>query len=244
MKNSIMNYLRARRWGLTSKPLKEGVFTVEIDGKPVNLAHSTFNTDWMAQLSIETKTILELGSFDGGDGLRFTKAFPKARIISVEADPDRFKIVKKTLENSHAEVVQSAICAENGPIDWFTGSIDGASHAQGSVFKQSDKYKKKFPFVKQAEKPRQIDGIRLDSLCKKMGVSEIDLLHMDIEGAENLALQGLGVMRPKAVFLEMRDKLFVNSPSSNVTDKLLRDMGYDLVMHLGIDRFYVFGKTP
>lgn len=237
-----MNFLRARRWGLKSKPLKEGAFTVDIDGKPFDLAHSTFNTDWMAQLNIDTQTILELGSFDGGDGLRFANAFPKARIISVEADPDRFKIVQKTLEKSHAETIQSAICAVDGPIDWFTGSIDGASHAQGSVFKQSEKYKKKFPFVKQAEKPRQVDGIRLDSLCKKMGIAEIDFLHMDIEGAENLALQGLGDMRPKAVFLEMRDKLFVNAPSSDATDKLLRDMGYELVMHLGIDRFYVYGK--
>jgi len=99
MRNSIMNYLRARRWGLTSKPLKEGAFTVDIDGKPFDLAHSTFNTDWMAQLNIDTQTILELGSFDGGDGLRFANAFPKARIISVEADPDRFLIVQKTLEN-------------------------------------------------------------------------------------------------------------------------------------------------
>jgi 2-O-methyltransferase len=239
MLNGILNYFRAKKWGIQSKPLKEGVYSTEIDGETFNLAHSTFNTDWLPQLGIVPTTILELGSFDGGDGLRFTKDYNNCRVISVEADPERFKIVSRTLKESGAELIQTAVCAEDGPIDWFTATIDGKSQAQGSLFRQSSRYKKKFPFVKQVDSPASIEGTRIDSLCNRLDISDVDLLHMDIEGAEYEAIKGLGNVRPKAIFLEMRDKLFLSVPQSSETDKLLRSLGYKLVIHLGIDRFYV-----
>ena len=108
--------LRLLKWGITAPPLREGKYDTEIEGVPINLSHSGFNTKWLKQLHIDPKVILELGSFDGGDALRFVRAFPRANVVTVEASPDRIGVVRKNLAHTHAEVVHNAVCKIDGPV--------------------------------------------------------------------------------------------------------------------------------
>jgi hypothetical protein len=62
---------------------------------------------------------------------------------------------------------------------------------------------------------------------------------MDIEGAENTAMRGMGALRPKMIYLEMRKNLFVNGASIADTEQLLRDLGYVLAIDMRIDRLYL-----
>lgn len=232
------NSLRMRRFGLTQKPAKEGEYSAEIDGQETVLGHSAFQTAWLAEKIANPAVIVELGAFDGGDVNRFHQAFPECRIIAVEADPVRVEIARKNLKNTPIQVVHSAACETDGPIDWFAAEVDGMANAQGSIFRHTESYKKRFPFVDQSTSPDQVDGRRLDSLMQELGVSEIDLLHMDIEGAENAAMRGMGGLRPKMIYLEMREKLFESGASFRDTEQLLESLGYVLVVDLRIDRLY------
>ncbi|KKL23309.1 hypothetical protein LCGC14_2426670 [marine sediment metagenome] len=58
---------------------------------------------------IKPKTIFEFGSFDGKDAIELTKAFPFARVISFEADPERFEICERNLYGSGIEIHHAAI---------------------------------------------------------------------------------------------------------------------------------------
>ena len=238
MLQRLLNILRRRRFGLSSSPLVEGSIETRLNGEKVDLAHSTFNPAWLGELGITPGVILALGSFDGGDSLRLARAFPDCRVLSVEADPDRFAVALRNLADSGVELINLAVAEVDGPVDWYPSTVEGEAHAQGSIFRHSDRYKKKFPFVSQVAKPQSIKGQRLDSLCTDKAIDGVDFLHMDIEGAEFSALQSMGEMRPKVIFLEMRDHLFVDAPGSAKTDGLLRRLGYDLVLHLGTDRLY------
>ena len=231
--------LRLLRWGITATPLREGEYDTDIEGTPIRLSHSGFNTKWLAQLNIEPKVVLELGSFDGGDALRFARAFPKARIVTVEADPVRVGVVSKNLANTHAEVANNAVCLKDGPIDWYTSKIDGKVDGQGSLYQHSDEYKEKFPHIEQTTESVTVDGLRFDRLCELNNIDEIDFMHMDIEGAEFDALSSMGNIRPKLIFMEMLPNYFEKVKGGKAIEKLLASFGYTLVARLSQDRLYI-----
>ena len=231
--------LRLLRWGITATPLREGEYDTEIEGAPIRLSHSGFNTKWFSQLNIEPKVVLELGSFDGGDALRFARAFPNARIVTVEADPVRVEVVIKNLAHTHAEVVNNAVCLKDGPIDWYTSKIDGKVDGQGSLYQHSDEYKEKFPHIEQTTESVTVDGLRFDRLCELNNIDEIDFMHMDIEGAEFDALSSMGNIRPKLIFMEMLPNYFEKVEGGKAIEKLLASFGYTLVARLSQDRLYI-----
>ena len=231
--------LRLLRWGITATPLREGEYDTEIEGAPIRLSHSGFNTKWLSQLNIEPKVVLELGSFDGGDALRFARAFPNTRIVTVEADPVRVEVVIKNLAHTHAEVVNNAVCLKDGPIDWYTSKIDGKVDGQGSLYQHSDEYKEKFPHIEQTTESVTVDGLRFDRLCELNNIDEIDFMHMDIEGAEFDALSSMGKIRPKLIFMEMLPDYFDNVRGEDEIQTLLASYNYVLVARLSQDQLYI-----
>lgn len=207
--------------------------------RTVALAHSSFNTKWLTQKNIDPKVIVELGAFDGGDALRMSGQFPDCMVVSVEADPVRYKIVKENLSGSRVILENLAVCETDGPVPWFSATMKDEVHAQGSLYRHTDNYKAMFPDVEQRDQTETVQGTRIDSLCVKHGITQIDLLHMDIEGAEIAALRGLGKFRPKMIFAEMCEDRFVDVPTVNETHELLCSLGYTLIADLGADRLYL-----
>lgn len=237
MLSKLLNYLHMRRQGLRSWPLKERMYPVEAGGRTHQVQHSKFNLNWPGELGVDPAVIVELGAFDGGDAWRFHRKFPKARMVTVEADPVRIGIVRDTLADTDVEVFNFAACDNDGPIDWYAAEIEGATNAQGSIFQHTEAYRERFPFVQQQD-AIQVPGKRFDTFCAEAGIDRIDLLHMDIEGAEIMVLRTLGAVRPKLIYLEWREGSFVGHEGGDSTAQLLEKMGYDLVADLGDDRLY------
>lgn len=230
--------MRGRRYGLRSRPLREAPFEIELGGgETARLVHSAFNPDWLGELGIVPEVIVDLGSFDGGDAARFKRAFPQARIITVEADPDRFAGMRARLAGQDIEPLNFAACASDEEIDWFAATIAGETHAQGSIYRHTDAYKKKFPFVEQAA-PVKVPGRRFDSFAREAGLTRIDLLHMDIEGAEHTVLETLGDLRPRLIYMEWREGFFQGRAAGRQTEALLASTGYRLILQQKADRLY------
>ena len=197
---------------------------------------------WLKQAGIDPKVIIDLGSYDGGDALRMALAFPQCKVITVEADPSRYEIVKQNILGSNVILENFAVCETDGTVPWYSATFKGAVDAQGSLYRHTDNYQSIFPDVHQQAQPDIIQGMRLDSLCDKHGITEIDLLHMDIEGAEKAALHSLGKLRPKMIFAEMCEDRFVGVESVSETHEFLCEIGYVLAANLGSDRLYLLGR--
>lgn len=240
MLRTLRARLQMRRNGLKSPPLRERLYDVVAGGKTRSVAHSRFNVKWLEELGVSPKVIVELGSFDGGDSHRFKKAFSKARVIAVEADPDRIDEVRATLADIDVEVQQFAACDTDAPVNWFSSEVAGETHAQGSMYRHTNEYKERFPQVRQAVEPIQVDGKRFETFCKDSGITSIDFLHMDIEGAETSVLRSLGDVKPGLVYMEWREQGFIGNETPAQAEKLLADLGYSLVANLRDDRLYRF----
>ena len=234
----LANRFRAYRAGLTSPPLADGHDEVMTAGGTRTLYHSRFNPAWFEELDIVPGVIVDLGSFDGGDAFRFSRAFPDCRVVTVEADPQRFALVSNNLAGERVEVLNYAACATDGPVDWHPATIDGEVFGQGSIYAHTDTYRNRFSHVAQ-QSATQVEGRRFDTLCAGLGITAVDLLHMDIEGAEAAVLSILGAMRPTLVYMEFSKGYFAGAPDGRETHRRLGELGYRMVLDLSSDRLYL-----
>lgn len=238
MLKRFLAIILGRKYGLRSNDIKERPYEVIIDGETKTLFHSAFNTDWLQELGVAPETIVDLGSYDGGDAYRFKARFPSARVITVEADPTRHAIATGNLSGQDIEIANHAACGIDGDIDWYPVLSDGQADAQGSIFKHTEAYQKKFTQVEQSKVPTTVSGKRFDTFAKEMAIETVSLLHMDIEGAEHSVLQTLGPVRPRLIYLEWREGFFQGKACGPETERLLADMGYKLILQKTADRLY------
>ena len=211
----------------------------------IRLYRSAFNIAWFAEFGIEPRVILDIGSYDGGDGVRFMQAFPPSRVISFEADPDCFKIVEQSARFG-VEPVQCAVSDVDGQSSWFQAKdhLHGGSEygSQGSLYLQNDALNKKFLFVEQSKDPIIVTTTRLDTFCRKHGIRVIDLAHIDVQGAEHDVIMGLGTLRPKLLYVEVEqdDRAgWIGAKGTERVHQLLLELGYTLAGDFVTDRLYV-----
>ncbi|MEO8086128.1 MAG: FkbM family methyltransferase [Bacteroidota bacterium] len=111
--------------------------------------------------------IYDCGANVGISSLYFKKLFPGAVVKAFEPDPDVFKCLEKNVSRNHIhgiELFQKAIWTENGRLTFSSEGADGGSLVSGSG------------------KKIEVESVRLKDLLGKE--KEVDLLKIDIEGAE------------------------------------------------------------
>jgi FkbM family methyltransferase len=119
---------------------------------------------------VQPEVIVDLGSNVGISVLYFADRFPNARIIAVEADPDTFRLLEaNTSRLSQVTCVHAAITDHDGEVPLYSGAESwGAST---------------MPAPEHSTR-HVVPSLTLDRLAEQHGVERIDLLKMDIEGAE------------------------------------------------------------
>lgn len=112
------------------------------------------------------KTIMDLGANNGMSACFFSKKFPDSIIYAVEPDPDNFKILKRNTSGyENIKPVNKAIWFENG----FIYLDDGDSWS----IKVDNLLGRK-----------KVEAITISSFIEQNGIDHVDLLKIDIEGAE------------------------------------------------------------
>lgn len=132
--------------------------------------------------------LLEIGAHNGSDTARMLAAMPGATIHCFEPDPrPRQQLVKRFGRDSRVFIHAVAVGAASGkaifnqsagsfggyPLDWdYSGSL-----------RAPKKHLKKHPEIKFDSKI-EVDVVRLDDWASDHGVSEVDFIWMDTQGAE------------------------------------------------------------
>jgi FkbM family methyltransferase len=122
----------------------------------------------------DPRVVVDVGSHAGVSLLHFRAAYPHARLIGIEPNPQTFSRLRANAARLGAEVHQVAITSENGPTSLFLGtqsdlsSLDNRAGGCAVV----------------------VEGRTLDSLLEGLGLDEVDVLKVDIEGGEFEAFRG------------------------------------------------------
>lgn len=120
-------------------------------------------------------TILDCGANIGLSVLRYKRLYPNAEIIAFEPDPEILPVLKRNLTRNAADdvqVVQAAVWTAGGSAEWHCEGIDGSR------------------IVGPEHHGLPTRNVRTVDLRDYLGRS-IDLIKMDIEGAELEVIPGI-----------------------------------------------------
>lgn len=127
---------------------------------------------------IDPETILDLGANIGLASAWFRAHYPAARIVAVEPDPETFAKLERNLGTDHAvTLVRVAVGRESGEVDLFRPA--GYSVASSVSEAHAD-----------AGLSARVRVCTIDELCSQHGLGQLDLLKLDVEGAELDAIDG------------------------------------------------------
>lgn len=182
------------------------------------------------------RVVVELGARDCKETVAFSQIFDKAFIYSFECNPMTISICREAVANlSRVELTEKAVSNVNGKIKFY--SIDteltkttweDGNPGASSIFQASGKY----PLETYVQKEIEVDSVRLDSFLKKRNLKEIDILWMDIQGAELLALESLGteIENVKLIHTEINFiEIYSGQPLFKDVYKILHDNGFHLI---------------
>ncbi|MFZ5953311.1 MAG: FkbM family methyltransferase [Candidatus Rifleibacteriota bacterium] len=153
--------------------------------------------------------ILDCGANIGISVLYFRKLFPEARIIAFEPDLEIFKTLEKNIRANFAgsdiKLFNSAVWINNGQMSFLSDGADG-----GKV---------------EASGESLVNCVRLRDFIEENG--HVDLIKMDIEGAEGAVLADCsGVLdNVDRLFIEFHSKDFSNFGLSDVL-KILENASF------------------
>jgi FkbM family methyltransferase len=149
--------------------------------------------------------VFDIGSRDGLQAVELSNVFRKAEIIAIECNRETLEKCRRNVaQNPRIKLIDKAINSYTGrctfyPIDpsrtvttWPDGN-PGAS----SLFVATGDYTAE----KYIQNEVEVDCIRLDVLCGQLQIDVIDLVWMDLQGAELLALQSAGALLDKIRYI-------------------------------------------
>jgi FkbM family methyltransferase len=129
-------------------------------------------------------TVVDLGSHVGLSVLWFRAMYQDAEIVAVEPHPDTFRRLQRNVGHlDRVHLVNVAVAASDGRRALFSSDESWAASLQAQ------------PELAHAD---QVTCRRLDDLIAELGIQSVDLLKVDIEGAEKEVLStfaGLGRVR-------------------------------------------------
>jgi FkbM family methyltransferase len=150
------------------------------------------------------RTIIDLGANAGQSAIYFRDRFPEARIISVEADPDVASLVERNMAGDPNHTVVTAAVTDHGGTVALTRA---AGHSWGSNVLGAQPSSKiavltarlKLPKPRRARRSRempslQVRSMTLPTLMGEHQLERVDLVKVDIEGAEMLVLEDAEVL--------------------------------------------------
>jgi len=178
----------------------------------------------------EKPLVVEAGAHIGRDTLKMALQWPDATIYAFEPVPDLYNQLKeRTAGHNNIYTYNYALASSAGTEKLYVSS--GASTAASSLLEPYE-YLKERPNV--IFHPIHVPTITLDQWAEKQGVTHIDLLWLDMQGAELLVLKASPkiVRTVKVLFIEISlTERFKGNPFFKETDAWLVAEGFKNVLH-------------
>lgn len=136
--------------------------------------------EYQFDVEIDPKVIIDAGANIGLASIYFANKYPNAKIVAIEPEKNNFDLlVKNTSDYPNIEPIHAALwhaeeeisIVDPGLNDWgfMTRGKEGGTDISDNL---------------DAQDFQNVSATTLDILIKEMGVKKIDILKIDIEGAE------------------------------------------------------------
>lgn len=184
----------------------------------------------------DVEIIFDIGSCHALESVEFSKRFNNAQVFTFEANPVSYEVCLENIKDySSITVINEAVNDYDGlckfyPMDkdrtittWEDGN-QGAS----SLYKANGAYDH---IEKYIQYEIEIPCTRLDTFCRKNNINKIDIIWMDLQGAELKALQSLGFLLETVQIIHTElevNPMYEGQCVFNDVHKFLLDNQFDL----------------
>ena len=185
--------------------------------------------------------VIDVGAGIGEETIIFSNMVgPSGRIISIEAHPATFACLEASIDHlkfDNALPLQLAIADQHGTV--FIS--DDEAHLGNSII--------------QAQRVISVESKSIDDVARDLKLERIDMLKMNIEGAERLAVQGMSEFATKVRHVAISCHDFVAEAGGDdsfrtlsFVSEQLHQMGFRTRMapapKKAWDRFMIYGDRP
>jgi FkbM family methyltransferase len=153
-------------------------------------------TSFLKKNNISPKVILDIGARDMEESIFFSKKYPNSKIISFECNPNTLEICRnKIVGIENIQLIDKAVNEIDGTCFFYpinkektiTTWNDGNQGASSLFLSNGD-----YPYESYVQDKVTVECVRLDTILTELNINEVDLIWMDLQGAEMLALKSLG----------------------------------------------------
>ena len=184
--------------------------------------------------------IFDIGGCNFHDSIYLKHNFPNAEIYSFEPSKYNLDIYQDAAGRAGVIVVPVAVSNKNDITTFYNSTTHNGS---GSTLK---------PKVKKGTSEGinhdgllydmsgyEVQIVRIDTFCELNNINHIDYLHIDVQGAETLVIEGLGSIRPYFIFAETCEfGVYESGTTIEEFDNMMFDLGYIMVNRFRDDTLY------
>ena len=203
------------------------------------------------------RVVFDIGACEGEDSVRYARLFPKAVVYAAEPLPrnlSRLRATAASLGEERIRVLPVALSDRVGTAAFHvsSGQPDGRPEGEdwdfgnkSSSLLAPDRHRSLHPWV-HFDEVIEVTTDTLASVCQREGIATIDLVHLDVQGAELAVLEGAGpvLARVKAVWMEVEAvPLYADQPLKPDVERYMSRHGFrrlkDTVGAISGDQFYL-----
>jgi FkbM family methyltransferase len=137
---------------------------------------------------VESPIIFDVGAHDGATALMLSGLFPRSRIYAFEPFPESFATLQRNVAGTKNIT----------PLDYGLSDADGQREfhansyaATNSLLPLDHRAMEAWPGSTLRSRTRlNLNFRRLDTVVEELGIPKIDVLKLDVQGAEGLVMQG------------------------------------------------------
>lgn len=151
------------------------------------------------------KVVIDLGANIGLSSLYFSSHFPEAKLLCVEPTTENVEVLKRNLHGK-CDVEIAAISSTDGTIEFGMSEWWGSGSAVKNIW--FTRHSRDNRVEARSAQVRTVPSISLNTLLQKHEIEEVDVLKMDIEGAEEDVFNGNldWLDKVKILVIEIHDK--------------------------------------
>jgi FkbM family methyltransferase len=145
----------------------------------------------------EVKTILDIGSLNGIESVKFTEKLPNCKVHTFEPNSESYNNVLTSTEGIDSIKVHNiAVSDFKGESDFYItyDNMGGSSLLEPSIIQKTG------PNISKT----MVNVVRLDEFCSENNITDVNVLWMDVQGSELNIFKGMGdiLNDVKAIYVE------------------------------------------
>lgn len=184
--------------------------------------------------------IFDVGANDAGSGIAYARAFPRAEVHFFEAHPLVAEVARRRVKAaglSHRGFVHEVAASDaEGTAQFYVSSMPKGTDWRKEVSDSSSLlaptgHTQHFEHVA-FEQTIEVPTVRLDRGIADAHWPVPDFIHMDVQGAELMVMDGLGdhLRHVRCIWLEVEQlELYANQPLEADVATYLTEAGFELV---------------